>query len=87
MNIEEIREVIEKQVEYNKAITGHQDYGISLSDSAALYLLAEIDRLKKRLEPIERVWEKWKAIRVNFMLDDELTCDLWQAIKEAKEVK
>ena len=48
---------------------------------------AEIDRLKKRLEPIERVWEKWKAIRVNFMLDDELTCDLWQAIKEAKEVK
>ena len=54
MTIEEIREVIEKQVEYNKAITGHQDYGISLSDSAALYLLSEIDRLKKKIEDMKR---------------------------------
>ena len=68
--------------------TGVSDFALSFAVVRGVDdMKAEIDRLKKRLEPIERVWEKWKAIRVNFMLDDELTCDLWQAIKEAKEVK
>jgi hypothetical protein len=53
MNIEEIREAIEIQTEFNRKVGRHRDHGISLSDSAALFLLAEIDRLKSYITPFE----------------------------------
>ena len=93
MNISEIKALCMVWEAYTGKLPPHiQDYNT---------LFAEIDRLRKRLEPIERVWESTKREVKSLGVDgygmfrkptiyssdwDKVRYKLWQAIKEAMEV-
>ena len=82
MNIDEIKGLCMVWETYTGRLPPHiQDYNT---------LFAEIDRLKKRLEPIERVWEENNGRLWHIGSPEEvnkrLAMDFWQAIKESMEV-
>ena len=78
MSVERIRDMLSRRKGW-----------IFRDDADKRILLKEIDRLCKRLEPIESVWEKHKNTIANQSLTDDLNIlnDFQHAIYKAMEEK